>query len=532
MNKMIYQKPKRTFEKSGTVNPESSYYVPLENVVNTDNQDMKTMVDKGRYFSIFAPRQSGKTTFLEEFCSQLHQDSTYIAITLCFQDYSKLDITGFYSEIEQDLYDQLMNRLRDIHCETTETVNRFLKSQHLTDHISFSAFLEELNQVIPHKKIAIFIDEFEGIPLKELENFLNTLRSLYHKYKTARVKSLYSVGLVGVRNITRLTAIGVFPYNISDRVKFPSFSLKNVRDLYRQYTEETNQPFTEEAVKKVFEETAGQPWLVNRLGSILTVNIKPETVEPIDEKDVEQAIQLLLREKNNHFHHLYEKVKPYKETFMEIAFSAVEYYPQDEEQTWLEEYGLIRDRDGHAVVANNIYKARFLKALFKEVTTDEDVSPRKYALPGDRLDMKRILLNFGRYISRIGVKAFYTEEKPYEKTGQFLLTAWLYQLVEKGNGEMQHELLNWLGVLDILLTYKNQKYIIETKVNRYEDISLILEEGIRQVTQKYLATEAASEGYLVIFDTRTPVGAVCEPQIHNAEDKQVTCITIAIGKPA
>ena len=82
---------------------------------------MKTMVDMGRYFSIFAPRQSGKTTFLEEFCSQLHEDPTYIAIMLCFQDYSNLDITGFYSEIEQELYDQLTNRLKDIHCEKTET---------------------------------------------------------------------------------------------------------------------------------------------------------------------------------------------------------------------------------------------------------------------------------------------------------------------------------------------------------------------------------------------------------------------------
>jgi hypothetical protein len=57
-----YQKPKRFFEKSGSVDPEASYYIPLENVVNRDNQDIKTMVDRGRYFSIFAPRQSGKTT--------------------------------------------------------------------------------------------------------------------------------------------------------------------------------------------------------------------------------------------------------------------------------------------------------------------------------------------------------------------------------------------------------------------------------------------------------------------------------------
>ena len=54
-------------------------------------------------------------------------------------------------------------------------------------------------------------------------------------------------------------------FNIADQVEFPPFSLKNVRELYAQYTKETNQPFSEEAVKKVYQETAGQPWLVNRL---------------------------------------------------------------------------------------------------------------------------------------------------------------------------------------------------------------------------------------------------------------------------
>jgi len=64
--KKVYHKPKRFFEKSGAVDPEASYYVPFDNVVNSDNQDIKTMIDRGRYFSIFAPRQSGKTTFFKE----------------------------------------------------------------------------------------------------------------------------------------------------------------------------------------------------------------------------------------------------------------------------------------------------------------------------------------------------------------------------------------------------------------------------------------------------------------------------------
>jgi hypothetical protein len=64
-NKITYQKPRRIFENSGSVNTKEAYYVPLDNVTNTLNQDIKTMVDQGRYFSIFAPRQSGKTTFLK-----------------------------------------------------------------------------------------------------------------------------------------------------------------------------------------------------------------------------------------------------------------------------------------------------------------------------------------------------------------------------------------------------------------------------------------------------------------------------------
>jgi len=53
------------------------------------------------------------------------------------------------------------------------------------------------------------------------------------------------VGLVGIRNITKLIVGGVSPFNIADQVKLPPFSLKNVRDLYAQNSEETNQPFTE-----------------------------------------------------------------------------------------------------------------------------------------------------------------------------------------------------------------------------------------------------------------------------------------------
>jgi len=541
--KSSYRKPIRIFEKSGSVNSKASYYVSLGNVVNTDKQDIKTMIDRGRYFSMFAPRQSGKTTFLEEVCSQLHKSPTYVAVFLCFQDFKNLDKSEFYSSIERELYKQLLTRLKEIRCEKIETIDRFLKEHHLTNHISFKLLFEELNRFIESKKIVIFIDEFDGIPLSELENFLTTIRQLYIKYKKVEQKALYSIGLIGIRNITKLIVGGVSPFNIADQVDMPPFSLKNVNDLYSQYTRETNQPFTREAVKKVYEETGGQPWLVNRLGTILTVDVKPETTAPIDEKDVERAIQLLLQERNVHFDNLYEKAVLYKETFVEIVFDHVEYNPDDQDQTWLEQYGLVKQKESKAVVANNIYKARYLKTFFKEVKAYRDITLQEYQLPGNRLDMERILLDFDQYIAQIGVNAFYqkwafpvpegdeeiNETKPYEKTGQFLLTAWLYQFVRGGAGELRYEVLSGLGRMDVLLTYKGRKYIIETKINRRK-LARTLKDGITQVSTKYLASESAHEGYLIIFDTKTPVGEDCEPQYHQLGDKRITSFTIPIGK--
>ncbi len=356
---MKYKKPIRTFEKFAEVSPKTSYFIPLEGVANTDNQDMKTMVDLGRYFSIFAPRQSGKTTYFKHFCRELEKKPTYIPILLSFEDCRRLSKSEFYQLIQEDVRQQLMDRLEEVKCESIEAARDQLNSHPVLNNISFRKLFEKLNMILPPKRIVVFIDEFDGIPMDELEDFLTSLRALYQKYKSRDDKALYSVGLVGIRNITRLVVGGVSPFNIADQVVLPPFSLKNIRDLYSQYTEETNQPFDEEAVKKIFEETAGQPWLVNRIGSILTIKIKPETAEPITAGDVDMAVKLLLKEKNPHFDNLSKKLALHGDEFIEIARHEIKYKPYGEEQSFLEQYGLIKEHNDKAAVANPIYKKLF-----------------------------------------------------------------------------------------------------------------------------------------------------------------------------
>lgn len=94
-----------------------------------------------------------------------------------------------------------------------------------------------------------------------------------------------------------------------------------------------------------------------------------------------------------------------------------------------------------------------------------------------------------------------------------------------------YELPSGLGRMDILLTRGGQKYIIETKVNRYEDIQDIIDEGLEQLAGKYLTTESENEDYLVIYDTRSTVGERYKTQDHCIKDRMITSFTISIGRP-
>jgi len=367
---MNYQPPKRRFESTGYVNPKTAYYVPLENVTNADKEDMKTMVDHGRYFSIFAPRQSGKTTFFMTFAKELEKDPKYIFILMSFENCVNYSLQKFYEYIQEEIYEQLLQRLEIIACHQLKEVRNFFNDHKLIDSASFYSLFKGLNKIITQKKIVIFIDEFDGIPVSEIEDFLTTIRKLYQRYKSNTEKALYSVGLVGIRNITQLSVGGVSPFNIADHVEIPPFTFKNIRDLFLQYTQETNQLFTEDAINKIFEQTQGQPWLVNRLGNILTKQIKPETINPIEVDDVNKAIQVLLYEKNAHFDNLREKVLLYKESFKNINTQNVDFNQYDDAQSWLYQYGLIKEQDKIAVIANPIYNALFSKIIKEQVSVN------------------------------------------------------------------------------------------------------------------------------------------------------------------
>jgi len=405
-----YQKPVKFFEEQGFVSPEQCYFVPFDNVVNTKNQDMKTMVNMGRYFSIFAPRQSGKTTFFYDFCRSIENDPLYIIILMSFQAYQTIPSENFYVMIDKTIKKQLLKRLISLKCNDVKAVRQYMDDNPVSDHLSFYQLFDNLNDIITNKKIVIIIDEFDGIPSSELANFLMTLRDLYQNYKDTTDKALYSVGLVGIRNMSQLVVGGVSPFNIAEQIILSPFSLKNVYDLYAQYTQETNQPFKEDAIKKIHEQTQGQPWLVNRLGTILTTQIKPTTIDPITVHDVDKAITILVDEHNDHFDNLLEKILLYKKTFLNICNNTVAYVKYDESQSLLRQYGLIKRKNDHVIIANPIYQNVFSSLALDKQSLE--IMPKKIFISYSHEDKKWIeqLAFYLKQLQHQGISFWYDEK--------------------------------------------------------------------------------------------------------------------------
>ncbi len=84
--------PIRTFETRGPVNPSRHYVVPrTEEIV-----DLGKRIKDGRYIVIFAPRQTGKTTFFRWTLDSL--DESYLPIQLNFEDL-KIDLRSFITKV-------------------------------------------------------------------------------------------------------------------------------------------------------------------------------------------------------------------------------------------------------------------------------------------------------------------------------------------------------------------------------------------------------------------------------------------------
>ena len=245
----------RTFGTRGTVRSDRYYVVPR-------TQEIQSFIDRvkdGRYIVLFAPRQTGKTTFFRLVLAALvAEDPTYFPIQLDFQAMRDATPEIFYNRLYQMLRWQIQTVFQKRGEKSSEALTHLLENTGFTDSFSMIEFFKALTDLLEARRVVLLIDEFDGIPQTLVGDFLYTLRYIYI---SDEILCPYSVGIVGVKNITQLNYDqSVSPFNIQDEFHLPNFTLEQGQDLFGQYTAEVGQPFLPEVIASIHKQTAGQPF--------------------------------------------------------------------------------------------------------------------------------------------------------------------------------------------------------------------------------------------------------------------------------
>ncbi|MDE0427134.1 MAG: AAA-like domain-containing protein [Candidatus Poribacteria bacterium] len=500
----------KTFGTQGPVNPKENYVVSRTKEI----EDFVDRVKQGKYIVLFAPRQTGKTTLFRSAMDVLMAEG-YFPIQLNFELYVDYPASDFYRAFYGQLREKIKRVFEKRGTTPSKTLSQFLDKTDVTDRVSMVEFFTQLVSFLPEQnsfqKVVLIIDEFDAIPPDAVRGFLHSLRYIY--LDSTSLRCPYSVGIVGVKNITQLNYDrSISPFNIQDEFHLPNFTLAQVRELLDQYTEEVGQAFTPEVITFIHKQTAGQPFLVNRCAQMLTEEMDIRKNETIALSHFFQAHRRLLRERNTNVDHLLTNIRRdrrFEKILMRIASyeRGLPFSLDNDIMNELSIYGVIAEgADGACEIVNPIYQHRILqtfKPLFNGLENDyfsEDNGDDfiDYLTPDGVIEMGTLLENFQGFIARAGFRILQVPDTPQEYVGQHLLYAYLEQLVHSVGATIFLETQTGRGRIDLIIVHNQRKYIVETKIwegdRRYQT-------GKKQLAA-YLKLERAKEGYYVVFDHR------------------------------
>ena len=497
----------KTFSTYGPVNPQDHYVVSR----TEELADFINRVKLGRYIVIFAPRQTGKTTFFQWALDALAADTTetYFPIELNFEVYEDYTASDFYDSLYKRIYEEIKRVFEARSTVLSSALSEFLENTELTDHVAMLEFFQQFGAFLGNEKLVLIFDEFDGIPRNALRGFLHALRSIY-VHRSMR-KCPYSVGIVGVKNVTQLNLDrSISPFNIQDEFTLPNFTLEQVRELLTQYTDEVGQAFAPEVIEALHKQTGGQPFLVNRFAQRLTEEMDIPKTQTITMTHFSEAHAEIREEDNANLTHLITNIyrdTHFKNILMEIVSyeRGVRFNARRKIINQLATYGVIgKGPDGMCQIVNPIYQYCILQAFKPEINgLESEYFPEgadfaDYLTPMGQINIKRLLDNFRAFIVRAGFRILQVPETPKEYVGQDLLYAYLDQFVSLIRGVMYLEVQTGRGRMDLVIFHNAQKYIVETKI--WEG-PRSYQAGKRQLAA-YLKLEGASEGYYVVFDHR------------------------------
>lgn len=486
----------------------------LEPLDRINLHELCSLIEAERYFVLHAPRQTGKTTCLLALMKYLNAEGKYRAV---------------YANIEnaQTARNDVSRGLRAVCSQVASSLRMHLGDESTADkwldifnnHGPDSALLELLRawtKADPLHPTVLLIDEIDALVGDTLISVLRQLRSGY----TDRPDNFpTSVVLCGVRDVRdyRIHSgggeiiTGGSAFNIkAESIRLGNFTEEDIATLYAQHTADTGQGFDAAVFPKVWDDTAGQPWLVNALAREACFKL-PEGKDRSRTIDLEiylQAREQLIRSRATHLDQLTDKLQePRVHRVISLILASESdaiNLPVDDLQ-YVQDMGLIT-LEKQIRISNAIYREIIPRELCWATQKTIINDAPWYTTADKRLDIPKLLRAFQQFF-RENADAW-IEQFQYKEAGPQLLLQAFLQRVINGGGRITREYglgmrrmdlyLEW--PLDEALAFRGplQRVVLELKIRR-KAIETTIAEGIKQ-TSSYAATCGAEEAHLLLFD--------------------------------
>ncbi|MDR3012714.1 MAG: ATP-binding protein [Chitinispirillales bacterium] len=496
----------RFFNVAGPCIPGKHYMLdPMRGM----GSELMRFINSEQYFIIHAARQSGKTTLIWELANDINAHGKYHAL------YCSLEAIQEFTDPEKGIPEIVRKIASSIENQSLPT--GFAKDADYSDtsgvlNTSLVRYCRSLD-----KPLVVFFDEADCLSDGTLITFLRQLREGY--ISKGRVPFVHSLALVGLRNLRDYKVRvrpdsesrgGASPFNIvTEYINLRNFLPAEVTELYAQHTVETGQAFEPEAVDYAFEQTLGQPWLVNAIAREATVKILREDYsKPVTRALVEQAIQNIILARGTHVDSLMERLRDprIRKVIEPLILGDVVMDEETDDYQYTKDLGLIRENGGKVESANPIYAELIVRMLSNSVqksisNTHTNYEPPRYMKDG-RLDMDFLISDFQTYWrenSEIWISRYKTELYEYDEAAPHLVIQAFLQRVINGGGKIMREMALGTGRCDLCVVYGEQKYPIELKILQNMRKSV---DPMEQLT-KYMDKVGSNFGWLVIFDKDT-----------------------------
>lgn len=505
------------FNTTGPVHPEDHYCIdPMSRL---DWEEIHALIGAKKFFVLHAPRQTGKTSTLLAMMDVLNQSGEYTALYMGVESAqsARNDVAAGMKAILGSLVYGAEARLQETRLRHWQQELWPVLGEHATFKELLSRWARE-----NAKPIVLMIDEVDALVGDTLISLLRQLREGY--IGRPGIPFIQTAILCGVRDVRGYrihTAhheiiTGGSAFNIKAKsLVMGSFNPTEIQTLYQQHTTETGQIFDPDIFPELWEDTRGQPWLVNALGNELTWEDKTarDRTTPITLERYRAARDSLIRSRATHLHQLTDKLREPRVHRLIAAILAgdenLSGIPADD-QEYVVDLGLIEARP-QMRISNRIYQEIIPRELVWVEQTSIMQQQAWYLTSQRRIDTPKLLAAFQQFFRENSQS--WIERFDYKEAGpQLLLQAFLQRIIN-GGGRIHREYGLGRKRTDLFIEWpvdeekgyygEIQRIVLELKI-LYKSLEATVAEGLEQ-TVGYADQCGATEAHLIIFDRRPEI---------------------------